>query len=167
MKKFSFSDALKNKNNTDNIQNSDNTNNNISIFKIKNENITVVPEVTKDIVNSGGGYILKNVDEEFDDLYANNIIDLKFDFNAYLKYEFINNKYFQYENNSIYNFENLIKLSSNNYQSVINSVEKYNNECKEEEYIENEKYNKTFYINGEEVENVDDALVNFYEGTFG
>ena len=156
MKKISFLDALKkepeveksvknNNNNDEDENNTKKTKNNINNNSNDNQGILQ-------------GYTLKNPDTEFDDIYSSNIIDIKFDFMLNLKYEFLNHKFFNINNNiSKYNFYDFIKLSSNNYIDVINDVNKYNNECIEEDNNLNEMLD----------EGLDEVMMEFNEGIFG
>jgi len=168
MKKFSFLDALQKEkpivkekkedddNHEDNLKNTNKTkkttnttnkttNNNINNIN-NNQNLEILQ-----------GYILKNPDTEFDDIYGNNLIDIKFDFTEYLKYEFLKDTFFNNNNNlSKYNFNDFIKLTSNEYINVINDVDRYNNECIEEDNALNSMLD----------EGLDDVMIEFNTGIF-
>lgn len=138
-----YEDDLKNTyKNSNKINNTDKTNNNIN----NNQNLDILQ-----------GYILKNPDTEFDDIYGNNLIDIKFDFTEYLKYEFLKDSFFNNNNNlSKYNFNDFIKLASNEYVNVINDVDRYNNDCIEEDNALNSMLD----------EGLDDVMIEFNTGIF-
>jgi hypothetical protein len=93
---------------------------------------------------------IKDYDEEFEMLYSNKIIELKSEFNELIKHEclpFLNNRI---SLNKIHNINNsffdFIKYNSINYDNIIKSVEKENNEyINQNEFSDDENLNNDIY----------------------
>ena len=86
---------------------------------------------------------LKNVEEEYDYKYANSIDDIIIEFRDLLS----NYKAYNISNKFGYNLYNFIKYNSNNYDRLIETVEKYNDNLEEElerELEEEEEENKYY-----------------------
>ena len=72
-------------------------------------------------------YNIKNIDDEFEKIYNSILIDIKFDFEEYIKDQampFLDNR-FNYNNYNIYDF---LKYNSQNYIDITNKVKNENEE---------------------------------------
>lgn len=87
-------------------------------------------------------YGLKNVEEEYDYKYADRIGEIIVEFRDLLS----NYKAYDISNKFGYNLYNFIKYHSNNYNRLIETVEKYNDNLEEEleRELEEEEENKYY-----------------------
>lgn len=99
--------------------------------------------IVEEVIKADNPYI-KDLDEEFDKIYKNKIIELKMEFKEYINDEclpFLDNNKF-----SDYDFYDFIKYNCNNLDKLNNTItgenKKYLKELEEEE--EQEKYEYKF-----------------------
>lgn len=88
-------------------------------------------------------YGLKNVEEEYDYKYADRIGEIIVEFRDLLS----NYKAYNISNKFGYNLYNFIKYHSNNYDRLIETVEKYNDNLEEEleKELEEEEEDNKYY----------------------
>ena len=115
-------------------------------FEKKNKKNVEDGDYEKNIEKIIYNHNLKNIDDEFEKIYNNIIIDIKVDFENYINEQcmpFLDN-HLNYKN---YNFYDFLKYNSQNYIDITNKVKIENEEIlrdnekdEEEEYIYNEVY---------------------------
>lgn len=131
----SWSDMIKNKS----------TNEKVEINQKKKKVKSVLNKKTEyDIENEiYRTYGLKNVEEEYDYKYADRIGEIIVEFRDLLS----NYKAYNISNKFGYNLYNFIKYHSNNYDRLIETVEKYNDNLEEEleKELEEEEEDNKYY----------------------
>ena len=116
----------------------------------KKKHVKFILNNTKDDIGNDIGnetyrtYGLRNVEEEYDYKYADRIGEIIVEFRDLLS----NYKAFDISNKFGYNLYNFIKYYSNNYDRLIETVEKYNDNLEEElerELEEEEEEENKYY----------------------
>ena len=111
----------------------------------KNSNKENIIPYEEEISDNKNSVFIRCPDEEFNHIYMDKMIDIKFDFK-----EFIEHKGFPFlDKNPVFNkklnFYDFLKNHSSNYKDVCRKIEQENKETEEEEDNDDEVFNENFY----------------------